>query len=66
MSRRIRTKHKYHIKKTKKNKKQNKKTKKKKIKSKKKIYKEYGPGLKYLIFDGNKNVFKYVGKDDKR
>ena len=60
MSRRIRTKHKYHIKKTKKNK--NKKTKKKKIKSKKKIYKEYGPGLKYLIFDGNKNVFKFVGK----
>ena len=40
----------------------NKKTKKKKIKSKKKIYKEYGPGLKYLIFDGNKNVFKFVGK----
>ena len=39
-----------------------KKTKKKKIKSKKKIYKEYGPGLKYLIYDGNKNVFKYVGE----
>ena len=39
-----------------------KKNKKKKIKSKKKIYKEYGPGLKYLIYDGNKNVFKYVGK----
>ena len=42
---------------------------KKRIKSKKKIYKEYGPGLKYLIYDGNKNgnknVFKYVGKDNK-
>ena len=25
-----------------------------------KIYKEYGPGLKYLIFDGNKNVFKFI------
>ena len=41
-----------------------KKTKKQRIKIKK-IYKEYGPGLKYLIYDGNKHVFKYVGKDDK-
>ena len=55
MSRRLRTKHKYPIKKTKK-----KKTKKKNIKKDKKIYKEYGPGLKYLIYDGNKNVFKFV------
>ena len=40
----------------------NKKTKNNRIKTKKKIYKEYGPGLKYLIYDGNKNVFKFVGK----
>tara|TARA_A100001011_G_C14116943_1_gene759491 strand:+ start:831 stop:998 length:168 start_codon:yes stop_codon:yes gene_type:complete len=41
----------------------NKKTKKKRIKNK--IYKEYGPGLRYLIFDGNKHVFKFIKKDDK-
>jgi hypothetical protein len=37
--------------------------KKSKSKSKKEtkiIYKEYSPGLKYMIFDGNKNVFKYI------
>lgn len=38
--------------------------KKSKSKSKKKetkiIYKEYSPGLKYMIFDGNKYVFKYI------
>lgn len=33
----------------------------KKHKTKKKIYKEYGPGLKYLIFDGYKHVFKFIG-----
>jgi len=32
-----------------------------KTKSKKKIYKEYGPGLRYLIFDGEKHVFKFIG-----
>jgi len=32
-----------------------------KTKTKKKIYKEYGPGLKYLIFDGEKHVFKFIG-----
>ena len=41
-----------------------KKTKRNKIKNKciksEKVYKEYGPGLKYLIFDGKKNVFKFV------
>ena len=40
----------------------NKKTKKKRIKNK--IYKEYGPGLRYLIYDGNKHVFKFVKKKD--
>jgi len=35
------------------------KTKKQRIKSRK-VYKEYGPGLKYLIFDGKKNVFKFI------
>lgn len=32
----------------------------KKKKKLKKIYKEYGPGLKYMIFDGYKHVFKYM------
>jgi hypothetical protein len=32
------------------------------ISSPKKIYKEYGPGLKYMIFDGKKHVFKYIEK----
>jgi hypothetical protein len=32
-----------------------------KTKTKKKIYKEYGPGLRYLIFDGEKHVFKFIG-----
>ena len=45
---------------TKKKKKYNKKYKIKKN-TKKKIYKEYGPGLKYLIFDGYKHVFKFIG-----
>ena len=45
---------------TKKKKKYNNKYKTKKN-TKKKIYKEYGPGLKYLIFDGYKHVFKFVG-----
>ena len=40
--------------------KKNKRTKNKRIKKNNKIYKEYGPGLKYLIYDGNKHVFKYV------
>lgn len=26
-----------------------------------KIYKDYGEGLKYMIFDGKDYVFKYVG-----
>ena len=39
--------------------KKNKRTKKRRIKNKK-VYKEYGPGLKYLIFDGKKNVFKFI------
>lgn len=43
-----------------------KKTKKKKNTLKKsnknkKIYKNYGPGLLYLIFDGKKHVFKFIG-----
>ena len=40
----------------------NKKTKSKFMKKEKtrKIYKEYGPGLIYLIYDGNKHVFKFV------
>jgi len=33
---------------------------KNKVKNVKKIYKTYGPGLKYLIYDGNKHVFKFV------
>ena len=41
----------------------NKKTKNNRIKKSKKIYKEYGQGLKYLIYDGNKHVFKYVKTD---
>ena len=42
-----------------------KKTKSKYKKNKGKIYKEFGPGLRYLIYDGNKHVFKFVKKDDK-
>lgn len=39
-------------------KKRSKKMKKKTIKAKrKKIYKTYGPGLRYLIFDGKKPCF---------
>ena len=45
--------------KTKKQKKQ-KKHYQNKGKNVKKIYKTYGPGLKYLIYDGNKHVFKFV------
>ena len=41
------------------------KDKTKKKKKTKKIYKEFGPGLRYLIYDGNKHVFKFVKKDDK-
>ena len=41
-------------------KKYNKKT-KKKCKTKKKIYKEFGPGLRYMVFDGYKHVFRFVG-----
>ena len=38
------------------------KTKKRSNRSKpKKIYKEFGPGLRYLIFDGYKHVFRFVG-----
>ena len=44
--------------KPKRTKKKTKRNKNKKIHTK--IYKEYGPGLKYLIFDGKKNVFKFV------
>lgn len=29
---------------------------------KEKSYKDYGEGLKYMIFDGKHHVFKYVGK----
>ena len=44
-----------------KKKQKNKKTlSKNKGKNVKKIYKTYGPGLKYLIYDGNKHVFKFV------
>ena len=32
-----------------------------KTKTKKKIYKEYGPGLRYIIFDGEKHVFTFIG-----
>jgi hypothetical protein len=43
-------------------KKRSKKMKKKTIKAKrKKIYKTYGPDLRYLIFDGKNHVFKFVG-----
>ena len=28
----------------------------------KKVFKDYGDGIIYMIFDGNKHVFKYVGK----
>lgn len=44
-----------------------KKTKSKYKKNKKtgEIYKEFGPGLRYLIYDGNKHVFKFI-KDNKK
>lgn len=42
-----------------------KKTKSKYKKNKGKIYKEFGPGLRYLIYDGNKHVFKFI-KDNKK
>ena len=31
------------------------------MKTKKKVYKEFGEGLRYLIHDGEKPVFRYVG-----
>tara|TARA_X000000950_G_scaffold232017_1_gene280816 strand:+ start:251 stop:412 length:162 start_codon:yes stop_codon:yes gene_type:complete len=42
-------------------KKKTKKTKKKK--QSKIVYKIYGDGLKYMIFDGKKNVFRYIHTD---
>jgi hypothetical protein len=43
--------------------KKKKKTKNKYTKNNKEIFKEYGPGLTYLIYDGNKHVFKFVKKN---
>lgn len=31
------------------------------ISRRKKIFKDYGDGIIYMIFDGSKHVFKYVG-----
>ena len=34
----------------------------KRTRRKEKRYKDYGEGLKYMIFDGKDHVFKYVGR----
>ena len=36
------------------------------MKTKKKVYKEFGEGLRYLIHDGKKPVFRYVGSLGKK
>ncbi len=36
------------------------------MKTKKKVYKEFGEGLRYLIYDGEKPVFRYVGSLGKK
>lgn len=36
------------------------------MKTKKKVYKEFGEGLRYLVHDGEKPVFRYVGSLGKK